>query len=233
MPCSRPSSLDIWKEDEASRNHRCGSIDMEWAQRQNLVLLSWNELRKLLTPPTRFIKTSPDSVFVPIPYQWSSIYDGCIKLPSFAIYFVQRWHLKWQSQYRFRHLKWHQFDREIARHFAVISNDGIFWQARNDRLKMKWRWQVLDCRMRLRPSRPTTQQHKYLCSSFSQPERNKAKPGQQAIRAPETINSPTTTAAVVRCASDDNLQAREDADHSSATARIKDWILCLIQEQSS
>ena len=75
--------------------------------------------------------------------------DGCIKLPSFAIGFVQRWHLKWQSQYRFRHLKWQQFDREIARHFAVISNDGIFWQTRNDRLEMKWRWQVLDCRMRL------------------------------------------------------------------------------------
>ena len=73
--------------------------------------------------------------------------DGCIKLTSFAIGFIQKWHLKWQSYYRIRHLKWQQFDREIARHFDVISNDRIFWQAQNDRLKMKWRWQVLDCRM--------------------------------------------------------------------------------------
>ena len=45
--------------------------------------------------------------------------DGCIKLPSFAIGFDLRWHLKCQSQYRSLHFKCQEFARVRGMSFQL------------------------------------------------------------------------------------------------------------------
>ena len=49
---------------------------LKWNGRKDRIWCCFDEeLRQLLMPLTRFIKTTPDSVFAPIPFQSSSIYD--------------------------------------------------------------------------------------------------------------------------------------------------------------
>ena len=57
--------------------HTCFQFNEKWAQRQNLVLFWWNELRQLLIPSTRFINTTPDSVFAPFYHETGNTYDLC------------------------------------------------------------------------------------------------------------------------------------------------------------
>ena len=75
--------------------------------------------------------------------------DGCIKLPSFAIGFDLRWHLKCQSQYRSLHFKCQEFARVRGMSFQLHFGTWHCQEMLRSPGKHNCRWQVLDCRMRL------------------------------------------------------------------------------------